>query len=88
MTGSSVMPINLFQLLIEGTVGDGHEGDIAIDDFSFSSDCVFLETPLPPGTMPPTVPSPCLDAEFLCQDGVTCISSTKVSLSFAINYHL
>ena len=83
-----MMSTNLFQLLIEGTVGDGYEGDIAIDDFSFSPNCVFLEIPLPPGTMPPTVPSPCLDAEFLCNDGETCISSTKVCLSFAVSYHL
>lgn len=36
-----------FEVVIEGQVGEGHRGDIAIDDITLSKDCVMSTTDLP-----------------------------------------
>lgn len=64
--------------MIEGKVGNGHEGDIALDDISWGPGCTFLTGSLPQGTMPPTTPSPCAPGQVVCDDGLTCISSSQV----------
>ena len=64
--------------MIEGKVGNGHEGDIAIDDIIFGPGCVFFSGSLPPGTMPPPTVSPCSPGQSVCDDGFTCFSTDKV----------
>lgn len=64
--------------MIEGVVGNGHEGDIVIDDVIFSPGCVFTSVELPTGTMPPPTPSPCDDGLIVCDDQLTCIDPNLV----------
>ncbi|KAM4605935.1 MAM and LDL-receptor class A domain-containing protein 1 [Polymixia lowei] len=75
-----------FQIVIEGTVGDDFNGDIAIDDLSFL-DCAPYEGELPsvtPTTVPvttltPTVrPHSCPDGEFACEAHGECVDQGKV----------
>uniref|UniRef100_A0A7M4FXD0 MAM and LDL receptor class A domain containing 1 n=1 Tax=Crocodylus porosus TaxID=8502 RepID=A0A7M4FXD0_CROPO len=69
-----------FQILVEGTVGDGFTGDIGIDDFSFM-DCILYNGRLPTvsttpsGTrIPPTLPTNnCTEQEFVCRATGHCI---------------
>uniref|UniRef100_A0A665X318 MAM and LDL receptor class A domain containing 1 n=1 Tax=Echeneis naucrates TaxID=173247 RepID=A0A665X318_ECHNA len=79
---NSVRP---FQILIEGTVGDDFNGDIAIDDLSFlNCDPYEGELPTPNTTVPqvttpaPTVkPNNCLDGEFACGAHGECVPQSK-----------
>uniref|UniRef100_A0A3Q3M1K5 MAM and LDL receptor class A domain containing 1 n=1 Tax=Labrus bergylta TaxID=56723 RepID=A0A3Q3M1K5_9LABR len=75
-----------FQIVIEGTVGDDFNGDIAIDDLSFLN-CVPYEGELPkPNTTTPTVTPPastvlphsCPDGEFVCGAHGECVSNSNV----------
>ncbi|XP_044033161.1 MAM and LDL-receptor class A domain-containing protein 1 isoform X1 [Siniperca chuatsi] len=75
-----------FQILIEGTVGDDFNGDIAIDDLSFL-DCDPYEGELPtPNTTTPAVTTPapivqphsCPDGEFACRAHGECVANSKV----------
>uniref|UniRef100_A0A8C4F454 MAM domain-containing protein n=1 Tax=Dicentrarchus labrax TaxID=13489 RepID=A0A8C4F454_DICLA len=75
-----------FQILIEGTVGDDFNGDIAIDDLSFLN-CNPYEGELPtannttPAVTPPapTVqPHSCPDGEFVCGAHGECVANSKV----------
>ncbi|XP_053198796.1 LOW QUALITY PROTEIN: MAM and LDL-receptor class A domain-containing protein 1 [Scomber japonicus] len=75
-----------FQILIEGTVGDDFNGDIAIDDLSFL-DCVPYDGELPTvnvtppavTTAAPTVqPHSCPDGEFACVAYGECVPHIKV----------
>ncbi|XP_060920427.1 MAM and LDL-receptor class A domain-containing protein 1 isoform X3 [Labrus mixtus] len=75
-----------FQIVIEGTVGDDFNGDIAIDDLSFLN-CVPYEGELPkPNTTTPTVTPPastvlphsCPDGEFVCGTHGECVSNSNV----------
>ncbi|XP_034026413.1 MAM and LDL-receptor class A domain-containing protein 1 [Thalassophryne amazonica] len=75
-----------FQILIEGTVGDDFNGDIAIDDLSFL-DCVPYEGKLPSlnitappvTTVAPTVePHICPDGHFACGTYGECVDESKV----------
>ncbi|XP_068160688.1 MAM and LDL-receptor class A domain-containing protein 1 [Antennarius striatus] len=75
-----------FQILIEGTVGDDFNGDIAIDDLSFL-DCEPYEGELPkPNTTTPgvTTPAPtltphsCPDGQFACRTYEECVAQSKV----------
>ncbi|XP_028288906.1 MAM and LDL-receptor class A domain-containing protein 1 isoform X2 [Parambassis ranga] len=75
-----------FQILIEGTVGDDFNGDIAIDDLSFL-DCEPYEGELPtvnsttPGvtTTAPTIqPHICPDGEFVCGAYGECVPLSQV----------
>uniref|UniRef100_A0A4W6FJB9 MAM and LDL receptor class A domain containing 1 n=1 Tax=Lates calcarifer TaxID=8187 RepID=A0A4W6FJB9_LATCA len=62
-----------FQILIEGTVGDDFNGDIAIDDLSFL-DCDPYEGKL----VSPTVqPHSCPDGEFVCGTHGECVPQSK-----------
>ena len=62
------------------------EGDIAIDDVSFTPSCRFV-TEVPTSSTPQTTPTTthssttqinCPDNQFSCGDGATCIDQTKV----------
>uniref|UniRef100_A0A8C9YZL1 MAM and LDL receptor class A domain containing 1 n=1 Tax=Sander lucioperca TaxID=283035 RepID=A0A8C9YZL1_SANLU len=75
-----------FQILIEGTVGDDFNGDIAIDDLSFL-DCEPYEGEFPTAnttnpavtTPAPTVqPHSCPDREFVCVAHGECVANSKV----------
>ncbi|XP_051910036.1 MAM and LDL-receptor class A domain-containing protein 1 isoform X1 [Hippocampus zosterae] len=75
-----------FQIVIEGTVGDDFNGDIAIDDLSFLG-CVPHEGELPKanntdptGTTPtPSVqPHRCPQGEFACGSVGECVTPEKV----------
>ncbi|XP_056155204.1 MAM and LDL-receptor class A domain-containing protein 1 [Lampris incognitus] len=75
-----------FQILIEGTVGDDFNGDIAIDDLSFL-DCVPYEGELPSvspttpatTTVAPTVlPHSCPEGEFACGAPGECVDQGKL----------
>ncbi|XP_053122508.1 MAM and LDL-receptor class A domain-containing protein 1 isoform X3 [Hemicordylus capensis] len=73
-----------FQILVEGTVGDGFTGDIGIDDLSFM-DCVLYSGSLPAdsttpsGTsIPVTLPmNNCTEKEFICRATGQCINITQ-----------
>uniref|UniRef100_A0A3B3XWB3 MAM domain-containing protein n=1 Tax=Poecilia mexicana TaxID=48701 RepID=A0A3B3XWB3_9TELE len=73
-----------FQILIEGTVGDDFEGDIAIDDLSFL-DCQLFHGELPsPITPPLTTPAPtaipnnCPEGQFVCGTHSECVLLSQV----------
>ncbi|XP_066300039.1 MAM and LDL-receptor class A domain-containing protein 2-like [Branchiostoma lanceolatum] len=72
----------LFRLMIDGTVGNGAQGDIAIDDMSFTSGCVPDSGPLPPMPTtiapPVTTQSPCQPGQFKCLEDNSCIDASKV----------
>ncbi|XP_027129851.1 MAM and LDL-receptor class A domain-containing protein 1 isoform X2 [Larimichthys crocea] len=79
---TSVRP---FQILIEGTVGDDMNGDIAIDDLSFLNCTPYEgELPKPNITIPVTTPAPtgqphsCPDGQFVCGTYGECVSNSKV----------
>ncbi|XP_077978864.1 MAM and LDL-receptor class A domain-containing protein 1-like [Glandiceps talaboti] len=55
-----------FQVVIEGTVGQGRNGDIALDDIAFSSGCQPYHGTLPTATTAPPTPSPCDTDQFAC----------------------
>ena len=76
-----------FELVIEGTVGRGIQGDIGLDDTSFTSTCLPLDDSfkLPEGTThapPSTTPSACGE-QFRCNTGskegfLQCVPQSKV----------
>ncbi|XP_078483553.1 MAM and LDL-receptor class A domain-containing protein 1 isoform X3 [Ciona intestinalis] len=75
----TITEIRNYQILIEGVVGNGHEGDIAVDDVSFSPTCKFVDGDLPVGTTPPTTPSPCpINGQIPCTQSTVCIDQTQV----------
>ena len=55
------------------------EGDIAVDDISFSKECTMTSSTLPP-TQPTTTPGEeCLETEVSCMDDAsTCIAKKKL----------
>ncbi|XP_040023689.2 MAM and LDL-receptor class A domain-containing protein 1 [Gasterosteus aculeatus] len=75
-----------FQILIEGTVGDDFNGDIAIDDLSFlhcdpyDGELPAVNTTTPAVTTPaPTLPPhSCPDGEFACGAHGECVADGKV----------
>ncbi|XP_010214254.1 PREDICTED: MAM and LDL-receptor class A domain-containing protein 1 [Tinamus guttatus] len=73
-----------FQILVEGTIGDGFTGDIGIDDLSFLSCTLYNGTlpaisTTPAGTsVPITLPmNNCTEEEFVCRASGNCIQMTK-----------
>uniref|UniRef100_A0AAQ5YMQ9 MAM domain-containing protein n=1 Tax=Amphiprion ocellaris TaxID=80972 RepID=A0AAQ5YMQ9_AMPOC len=75
-----------FQILIEGTVGDDFNGDIAIDDLSFlncepyEGELPKLNTTAPAVTTPaPTVtPHSCPEGQFVCETLKECVPLSQV----------
>ncbi|KAL5006371.1 hypothetical protein ScPMuIL_015177 [Solemya velum] len=74
-----------FQVVIEGVVGDGYRGDIAIDDVSLTPGCRHVDVDqqakgLPEGTqVNVTTPSPCGEGAFMCKnDSSVCLPSAQV----------
>uniref|UniRef100_A0A8C4RQK6 MAM and LDL receptor class A domain containing 1 n=1 Tax=Erpetoichthys calabaricus TaxID=27687 RepID=A0A8C4RQK6_ERPCA len=74
-----------FQVLVEGTVGDDLNGDIAIDDLSFM-DCLLYDGDLPSAGLttpwgssgPPTeAPNNCSHEQFACQETGRCIDAGR-----------
>ncbi|XP_027514472.1 MAM and LDL-receptor class A domain-containing protein 1 [Corapipo altera] len=73
-----------FQILVEGTVGDGFTGDIGLDDMSFLG-CTLYNGNLPTvstttsGTsVPATLPmNNCTEKEFVCRASGRCIHMTQ-----------
>ena len=60
-----------FEIVIEGFVGDGYRGDIALDDLSLTSNCIEYSGSLPvepviPTTVIPTNPHSCSSNQFNC----------------------
>lgn len=78
---TSVQP---FQLVIEGVVGNGPYGDIAIDDITFTSGCVTDNNIILPTLIPiPTTTTANIcgnNNQFACKTGATlqCIPRSKV----------
>lgn len=67
------------QLVIEGTVGNGYHGDIAIDDVSFNRACHLYRGAVSTDTVPhPTTPNPCGAGKQLCADGKQCVSISSI----------
>ncbi|XP_060136786.1 MAM and LDL-receptor class A domain-containing protein 1 isoform X4 [Zootoca vivipara] len=73
-----------FQILVEGTVGDGFTGDIGIDDLSFMNCALYngnlpVDSTTPSGTsIPVTLPmNNCTEKEFICRGTGQCISITQ-----------
>jgi hypothetical protein len=73
---------SMFQIVIEavGGIGDGTNGDISIDDTSFTPACVRQNSSLPTGTTTTTVstPSPCGNGKFQCVSDEKCIPDNQV----------
>ncbi|CAB1349505.1 unnamed protein product, partial [Coregonus sp. 'balchen'] len=73
-------------ILVEGTVGDDFNGDIAIDDLSFL-DCVLYNgglpsvsptTPFPPTEAPTVQPHVCPEGKFVCGAHGECVDQSRV----------
>ncbi|KAJ6652014.1 hypothetical protein lerEdw1_015839 [Lerista edwardsae] len=64
-----------FQIIIEGVIGTGRKGNIAVDDLILSPGCVESNHSLPSPPEPTTpTPSPCSPDEFACDDKI-CIGA-------------
>ncbi len=71
---------NPFQIVIEGVVGSGNLGDIALDDISFTPGCVIDNTTILPTdttTKPETTTSSC-SGGFQCKSDNKCLPANKV----------
>ncbi|XP_029469954.1 apical endosomal glycoprotein [Rhinatrema bivittatum] len=66
-----------FQMIIEGAIGEGEIGDLALDDLYLSPGCIAVNESLPAfnDSQPPS--SLCKKGQFLCADN-TCISEDLV----------
>jgi len=71
-----------FSIIIEGIVGIGYHGDIAIDDISLTPGCGAPNTPAPaltfptPSGLPNSTPKPCPMGQYTCSNG-QCINVTQ-----------
>ncbi|XP_039200779.1 apical endosomal glycoprotein [Crotalus tigris] len=62
-----------FKIIIEGRIGSGHEGSIALDDLRLSPHCRAVQDaqlPTPPVLQPS---SPCPGGQFACDQGKRCL---------------
>lgn len=70
-----------FQVIVEATVGAGPFGDMAIDDITFTPDCILDDAAtLPTGATDPattTRPSAC-GTNFQCKSQTQCVDASKV----------
>ncbi|XP_022097778.1 MAM and LDL-receptor class A domain-containing protein 1-like isoform X1 [Acanthaster planci] len=71
-----------YQIVIEAVRGAGSQGDISLDDISFTPECALSSSSLPVLTTPEpvivtTVPRVCLDGQFQCRD-FTCIPAEQI----------
>lgn len=69
-----------FQVIIEAVVGVGYNGDIAIDDVSFTPGCGAQSTAAPvtfqtPAKLPASTPKPCPVGQYTCNNG-QCLAVT------------
>ena len=69
-----------FQVIIEGVIGTGYRGDIAIDDISLTPGCgvptgTQVSNPTP-SLLPRTTPKPCPPGQYTCNNG-QCIAVIK-----------
>ncbi|KAL1006836.1 hypothetical protein UPYG_G00077810 [Umbra pygmaea] len=75
-----------FEILIEGTVGDDFNGDIAIDDLSFLNCSLYngvlpsnsRPTSLPPTDAPTVQPYICPEGQFACGTHRECVEERRV----------
>ena len=73
-----------FQFVIVATTINAPErseilGDMAVDDLSFSIDCLTDDSTLPSTPSPTTLPEECLEDETSCQDFAhTCVKNVNV----------
>lgn len=70
------------QIVIEGLKGLGYEGDMAIDDISFTPSCIVIPgatvPPVAPTTHAPvTKPGGCHGDDFYCADNSTCLPADR-----------
>ncbi|XP_051788244.1 apical endosomal glycoprotein isoform X2 [Erpetoichthys calabaricus] len=66
-----------FQIVLEGVLGDGPFGDVALDDLELSPGCRPSSVCLPEGPEPTVPPAACRADEFSCADGL-CIPQSEV----------
>ena len=68
-----------FLVVLEAVIGDGHLGDIAIDDTSFTPGCLLANADPIPSTL---TPDRCaVNNQFICLDNSQCIDREKVNYS-------
>lgn len=76
--------INLFhakpiQVVIEASVGGGPNGDIGIDDITFTPSCKLFAGAISTDVMPhTTTPNPCGQGQRPCADGHQCVPVAKI----------
>ncbi|RDD40324.1 MAM and LDL-receptor class A domain-containing protein 2 [Trichoplax sp. H2] len=68
---------NPYQIVITGVVGSSFQGDIAIDDISFTPGCQFGGSIPGQPTIKPTQPGSCTN-KFKCASGTVCVAWNKV----------
>lgn len=60
------------QVIIEAELGDGYQGDMAIDDVSFEG-CTAYYGPLPTAVPTTTTTTPCMNHQIYCSADAKCI---------------
>lgn len=78
LQSKSVAP---YQVIIEGVVGPGYLGDIAIDDLTFTPGCGIPTTGIPPTVNPSGstfMPNNCPSGQFQCVSDKKCINASQV----------
>nr|XP_020664820.1 apical endosomal glycoprotein [Pogona vitticeps] len=66
-----------FQIILEGVIAAGHEGNVALDDLILSPGCVVQSSNISL-TPDPDPPSSCSQEEFACRNGTGCLGSELV----------
>ncbi|XP_077978865.1 MAM and LDL-receptor class A domain-containing protein 1-like [Glandiceps talaboti] len=74
----AISEVNNFEVVFEAVVGTGREGDIGLDDISFSPECTPSAEDLPLEPPQQTTLAPCPEGFFYCNDvGNNCIPSSQ-----------